>query len=106
MMRVIVELSVSSPKALNLSGATEGAALRNKIVAMLKYLDPEIENPAKRDKELTQAFLEASELGIHRSRVEMGIERVPVSFPDGQVSDQLGTCGSLLAFATRSSTPA
>jgi hypothetical protein len=64
MLRVIVELSVSSPQALALSGESEGASLKKKIVAMLRYLDPDIENPIKRDKELTQAYLEASDLGV------------------------------------------
>jgi hypothetical protein len=64
MVRVIVELSVSSPGALNLSHGTEGATLRNKIIGMLRHLDPNIENPSKRDRELVQAFLEASDLGL------------------------------------------
>jgi len=64
MVRVIVELSVSSPSALALSGASEGSTLRVKIIDMLKYLDPDIENPVKRDKELAQVYLEASQLGV------------------------------------------
>jgi hypothetical protein len=64
MMRVIVELSVSSPEVLALSGAVERDPLSKKITAMLKYLDPEIEHSMKRDKELAQAFMETSELGI------------------------------------------
>jgi hypothetical protein len=63
MLRVIVELSVSSPAVLTLSGEVESSSLKKKIVGMLKYLDPHIEHPAKRDKELAQAFLEVSELG-------------------------------------------
>ena len=64
MMRVIVELSVSCDEALNLSGKREGDKLREKILAMLRYLDPDIENPVKRDKELEQAYEEVSELGV------------------------------------------
>ncbi|MEO3869544.1 hypothetical protein ABGB18_11995 [Nonomuraea sp. B12E4] len=64
MARVIVELSVSSQEALALSGASEKDSLKRKILSMLKYLDPEIEHPIKRDKQLAQAYLEASELGI------------------------------------------
>ncbi|WP_157437774.1 hypothetical protein [Actinoplanes subtropicus] len=64
MARVVVELSVSSPEALRLSGTTESDSLKNKIIAMLKFLDPDIESNPKRDRELAQAFLEASELGI------------------------------------------
>jgi hypothetical protein len=64
MMRVIVELSVSSVQALQLSGASENSPLKVKIVSMLKFLDPQIENPRGRNPELTQAYLEASELGV------------------------------------------
>ncbi len=64
MLRVVVELSVSSPEALALSGARESDSLRSKIIGMLRYLDPHIEHPAKRDKGLEQAYVEASELGI------------------------------------------
>lgn len=64
MMRVIVELSVSSSEALGLSGASEGSPLKVKIVKMLRYLDPDIEDPIKRDKQLAQAYMEASELGV------------------------------------------
>ncbi|MGH3793374.1 MAG: hypothetical protein ACRDSP_00640 [Pseudonocardiaceae bacterium] len=64
MLRVIVELSVSSPQALTVSGELEGVSLKNKIVAMLRYLDPDIESPIKRDKELAQAYLEASDVGV------------------------------------------
>ncbi|MGI5285800.1 hypothetical protein ACQEVF_21010 [Nonomuraea polychroma] len=64
MARVLVELSVSSREALALSGASEKDSLKRKIISMLKYLDPEIEHPIKRDKQLAQAYLEASEIGI------------------------------------------
>lgn len=64
MARVLVELSVSSQQALALSGASEKDSLKRKIVSMLKYLDREIEHPIKRDKQLAQAYLEASEIGI------------------------------------------
>ncbi len=64
MMRVIVELSVSSPSALTLSGASEGSPLSVKIIDMLKYLDPHIEDPRRRGVELAQAYMEASELGV------------------------------------------
>lgn len=64
MLRVIVELSVSSQEALALSGEDERSQLRRKILAMLKYLDPNIENPARRDKTLAQAYLEADNLGV------------------------------------------
>jgi hypothetical protein len=64
MMRVMVELSVSSPSALALSGASEGSPLKVKIIDMLKYLDPHIEDSRRRDGELAQAYMEASELGV------------------------------------------
>jgi hypothetical protein len=64
MVRVIVELSVSSPDALALSGASESAPLKFKIIEMLKYLDPDIEDPRRRDRGLAQAFMEASDLGV------------------------------------------
>jgi hypothetical protein len=64
MMRVIVELSVSSPDVLALSGESENSRLKDKIIGALKYLDPDIEHSVKRDKELTHAFLEASGLGV------------------------------------------
>lgn len=64
MMRVIVELAVSSPSALALSGSTEASSLKTKIIEMLKYLDPDIENQHRRDRELTQAYWEATELGV------------------------------------------
>ncbi len=64
MMRVIVELSVSSQPVLNLSGSSEGSPLRVKIIDALKYLDPNIEDPRIRDKELAQAYMEASDLGV------------------------------------------
>ena len=64
MMRVIVELSVSSPSVLAFSGASDGSPLRAKIIKVLKYLDPDIEDPVRRDRELAQAYMEASELGV------------------------------------------
>ena len=64
MMRVIVELSVSSPDVLALTGASESSTLRNKIIGALKVLDPDIEDPRKRDRELAQAYMEASDLGV------------------------------------------
>lgn len=64
MMRVIVELCVSSPQAMALSGSIESAPLTAKIRDMLKYLDPDIEHSRRRDQELAQAYLEASELGV------------------------------------------
>ncbi|MBQ0977566.1 hypothetical protein [Micromonospora sp. M61] len=63
MARVIVELSVSSEEVLKLSGASEGEPLKDKIIKMLKYLDPDIEK-RKRDQGLAQAFFEASEIGM------------------------------------------
>jgi hypothetical protein len=64
MVRVMVELSVSSPQALALTGEFESSTLKNKIIAALKVLDPYIEDGRRRDRELAQAYLEASELGI------------------------------------------
>jgi hypothetical protein len=64
MARVMVELSVSSAEALALSGASEGSPLKVKIIEMLKYLDPLIEDARQRDRELAQAYMEVSELGI------------------------------------------
>jgi hypothetical protein len=64
MIRVLVELSLSSPEALSLAGSTESTSLRDKITRMLKFLDPNIEHATHRDKELAQAFIEASELGV------------------------------------------
>jgi hypothetical protein len=64
MLRVIVELSVSSPPALALSTASDASPLRAKIIAMLRYLDPDIENPQRRDGKLAQAYLETSDLGV------------------------------------------
>ncbi|WP_159079361.1 hypothetical protein [Plantactinospora sp. BC1] len=60
MMRVIVELSVSSPSALVLTGKREGDPLKDKIVSMLKFLDPDIEHSRRRDKELEQAYIEVT----------------------------------------------
>ncbi|MFI7210990.1 hypothetical protein ACIBP4_27415 [Micromonospora maritima] len=60
MMRVIVELSVSSPSALALTGKREGDHLKEKIVSMLKFLDPDIEHSRRRDKELEQAYIEVT----------------------------------------------
>lgn len=79
MVRVLVELSVSSPKALALSAAEERDSLKHKIVAMLRYLDPDIEHPTKGDRELTQAYLEASDLGI---RYLNGFVHNPSVVPD------------------------
>ena len=64
MLRVMVELSLSSPEALSLAGSSEGSTLKDKITRMLRFLDPNIEHPARRDKELTQAYIETSELGV------------------------------------------
>lgn len=64
MIRVLVELSLSCQPALALSGASERTSLREKIICMLKYLDPDIEHPTRRDRELAQAYLEASNLGV------------------------------------------
>jgi hypothetical protein len=64
MMRVMVELSVSSPDALALTSESETSTLRNKIIAALKVLDPDIDDSRKRDRELAQAYIEASELGV------------------------------------------
>lgn len=64
MIRVVVELSVSSPRVLALAGESEGSPLKQKIIGALKYLDPDIEHPVRRDKELAHAFLEASGLGV------------------------------------------
>jgi hypothetical protein len=64
MLRVLVELCLSSPRALSLSGASEGSPLKEKILHMLEFLDPDIENPRKRDKELDQAYIETSQLGV------------------------------------------
>lgn len=64
MIRVIVELSVSLPQILTLSAASEASSLSNKIKATLRYLDPQIENQVKRDRELAQAWLEADSMGI------------------------------------------
>lgn len=64
MMRVIVELSVSSQGVLDLSGASENSSLKVKIINALKYLDPNIEDPRTGDKELAQAYMEASDLGV------------------------------------------
>ncbi len=58
MVRVIVELSVSSPQALILSGKQEGDNLKDKIIAMLRFLDSNIEHGRRRDKELEQAYIE------------------------------------------------
>jgi hypothetical protein len=76
MIRVMVELSVSTPESLQLSGAAENEPLPVKIKAMLKYLDPHIENQRTRDRELAQAYMEATELGVqylngfvHNSRI-------------------------------------
>ena len=64
MIRVIVELSVSSPDALALTGESEASTLKKKIIAALKVLDPDIEDSRKRDRELAQAYMEASDLGV------------------------------------------
>ncbi|WP_433344766.1 hypothetical protein [Micromonospora sp. CA-111912] len=64
MMRILVELSVSNSEALALSGAQERESLKKKIMAMLRFLDPKIEDHFKRDKSLEQAYLDASGLGM------------------------------------------
>jgi hypothetical protein len=79
MMRVIVELSVSSQPALALSGSSESDPLRVKITDMLKYLDPNIENPRTRDDDLEQAYFEASQLGVQYLN---GFLHNPAVYPD------------------------
>ncbi|WKU03141.1 hypothetical protein [Micromonospora sp. HUAS LYJ1] len=64
MMRILVELSVSSSGALALSGAQERDSLKKKIMAMLRFLDPRIEDSFRRDKSLEQAYLDVSSLGM------------------------------------------
>lgn len=64
MLRVMVELSLSSPEALSLTGSTDSTTLRDKLIRMLKFLDPDIEHPIRRDRELAQAYIETSELGV------------------------------------------
>jgi hypothetical protein len=64
MVRVVVELSVSSPEALALSHSKESNSLKDKIIGMLRYLDPDVEHPFKRDKQLAQSYFEASSLGV------------------------------------------
>lgn len=64
LLRVLVELSVSTPRALSLSGAKETDSLKSKILNMLRHLDPEVENPRKRKKELDQAYMEVTTLGV------------------------------------------
>jgi hypothetical protein len=64
MARVLVELCVSSSEALNLSGTAEKYPLREKILRMLRHLDPNIDDSRRRDKELEQAYLEVSNLGV------------------------------------------
>jgi hypothetical protein len=64
LLRVLVELSVSSPDALALSGAQEHEHLDVKILKMLARLDPDLEKQRKRDGELAQAYFEAKGLGI------------------------------------------
>lgn len=63
MTRVLVEMSVSSAEALSLSGATENDSFKAKVVAMLRYLDPDIEHPRKADRDLVHAYLEISGQG-------------------------------------------
>lgn len=83
MVRVLVELSVSSTAALALSGARENDSLREKILAMLRHLDPNIDKPMKADAELAQAYLEASELGV---RYLNGFVHNPTVRPDEQLA--------------------
>ncbi|MEU0552045.1 hypothetical protein [Micromonospora sp. NPDC005979] len=64
MVRITVELALSTPEALRLSGVQERDSLKKKIIAMLKFLDPNIEDARKRDKTLEQAYLDASGLGM------------------------------------------
>ena len=79
MLRVIVELSVSSSDALALTGDSEASSLKNKIISALKVLDPQIEDQRKRDRELAQAYLEASELGVQYLN---GFVHNPAVYPD------------------------
>lgn len=64
MVRVLVELSVSSPEALALSRAREVDGLDIKLKRMMEYLDNNIERLRKRDPELAQAYFEADNLTI------------------------------------------
>lgn len=65
LVRVILELVVSSPDVLTWSGAQESDPLAKKIKACLRKLDPMIENPVKRTrKDLEQAFLETDTIGV------------------------------------------
>ena len=56
MVRVMVELSVSAPAALALSGGKESDPLKEKILRMLRFLNPSVEHPRRGDKELAQAY--------------------------------------------------
>jgi hypothetical protein len=58
MLRVLVELSVSTEAALALSGADEADPLGDKINKMLHYLDPNIDRQRKRDDRLAHAYFE------------------------------------------------
>ncbi len=78
--RVLVELSVSHPDALRLSGARESSSLKEKIVSMLKHLDPNIEHARRRDKSLEQAYLEVTALGMEYLN---GFVHNPQLHPDG-----------------------
>jgi len=64
MIRVLVELSVSHEPVLALTSAKESDPLRDKILAALKYLDPQVGHSRRGDEKLAQAFMEVSELGI------------------------------------------
>ena len=62
--RVILELTVSDSKVLAWSGSNEGAALASKISACLVTLDPDIANKKRKRQDLTQAYLETSDIGV------------------------------------------
>ncbi|MER6950252.1 hypothetical protein ABT294_40165 [Nonomuraea sp. NPDC000554] len=63
-IRVLVELSVTTPGALALTSAEERDSLKDKIMRALEHLDPYITRQGKRDLELAAAYLEASDLGL------------------------------------------
>lgn len=63
--RVILELAVSDPKALQLSGKVDGDTLAEKIKGCVLALDPDIASPRKRTRpDLVQALAEADGIGV------------------------------------------
>lgn len=62
--RVILELAVSEPKVLAWSGKAETDNLSRKIKGCILKLDPNIDNPKKTRRDLVQAYLEVSNVGV------------------------------------------